>query len=219
MPATDLQLPRSERTHSFSWVRGILLGIVLAVVAIGAALWAFTGFGLYELGRMLRGGQVHISVDQPTVVRQIRSLQRIETVSYTMDKIISGERENPILPSFLAGDRLLLVVHGEVIAGLDLSKLQPGDVEVHGSRVSIHLPLAEIFTVRLDNAKTRVYSRDTGLFSSPDPNLEGEVREEAEHQLQTSALEDGILKTAATNARQTINSMLLSLGFTDVQLR
>ncbi len=219
MPATDLQLPRSERTHSFSWVRGILLGIVLAVVAIGAALWAFTGFGLYELGRMLRGGQVHISVDQPTVVRQIRSLQRIETVSYTMDKIISGERENPILPSFLAGDRLLLVVHGEVIAGLDLSKLQPGDVEVHGNRVSIHLPPAEIFTVRLDNAKTRVYSRDTGLFSSPDPNLEGEVREEAEHQLQTSALEDGILKTAATNARQTINSMLLSLGFTDVQLR
>ena len=219
MPATDLQLPRSERTHSFSWVRGILLGIVLAVVAIGAALWAFTGFGLYELGRMLRGGQVHISVDQPTVVRQIRSLQRIETVSYTMDKIISGERENPILPSFLAGDRLLLVVHGEVIAGLDLSKLQPGDVEVHGSRVSIHLPPAEIFTVRLDNAKTRVYSRDTGLFSSPDPNLEGEVREEAEHQLQTSALEDGILKTAATNARQTINSMLLSLGFSNVELR
>lgn len=171
MPATDLQLPRSERTHSFSWVRGILLGIVLAVVAIGAALWAFTGFGLYELGRMPRGGQVHISVDQPTVVRQIRSLQRIETVSYTMDKIISGERENPILPSFLAGDRLLLVVHGEVIAGLDLSKLQPGDVEVHGNRVSIHLPPAEIFTVRLDNAKTRVYSRDTGLFSSPIPIL------------------------------------------------
>ncbi len=191
----------------------------MAVVAIGAALWAFTGLGLYELGRMLRGGQVHISVDQPTVVRQIRALQRIETVSYTMDKIISGERENPILPNFLAGDRLLLVVHGEVIAGLDLSKLQPGDVEVHGSRVSIHLPPAEIFTVRLDNAKTRVYSRDTGLFSSPDPNLEGEVREEAERQLQSSALEDGILKTAETNARQTINSMLLSLGFTIVELR
>jgi len=31
-----------------------------------------------------------------------------------MDKIISGERNNAYLPKFLAGDRLLLVVHGDV---------------------------------------------------------------------------------------------------------
>ena len=49
-------------------------------------------------------------------------------------------------------------------------------------------------TTSLDNAKTRVYSRDTGLFSSPDPNLEGEVRAEAERQMQQAALDDGILK-------------------------
>ncbi|MGC2112835.1 MAG: DUF4230 domain-containing protein [Candidatus Korobacteraceae bacterium] len=219
MAATDSQLARPRKARSFTWVLGILAGIILTLVAIGAALWAFTGLGLYEVGRMLRGGQVHISVDQPTVVRQIQALQRIETVSYTMDKIISGERENPILPNFLAGDRLLLVVHGEVIAGLDLSKLQQGDVTVRGSSVSVHLPEAEIFTTRLDNAKTRVYSRDTGLFSSPDPNLEGEVREEAERQLRTAALEDGILKTAEANARQTINSMLISLGFANVEIR
>jgi hypothetical protein len=193
--------------------------MVLALVGIGAALWAFAGLSLYEVGSMLHGGQVHIRVDQPTVVRQIRALERMETASYTMDKIISGERENPILPNFLAGDRLLLVAHGEVIAGLDLSKLQPGDVQVHGRSVTIHLPPAEIFTTTLDNAKTRVYSRDTGLFTSPDPNLEGDVRAEAEHQLEAAALQDGILKTADTNARQTVNRVLSSLGFESVELR
>jgi Protein of unknown function (DUF4230) len=218
MAVTDLELARPAGTRSFSWVTGILAGVVLTLVALAAMLWAFTGLGLYEVGRALRGGKVHISVDQPTVVRQVRALQRMETVSYTMDKILSGERENPILPKFLAGDRLLLVAHGEVIAGLDLSKLQPSDVEVHGSSVSIRLPAAEIFTTRLDNAKTRVYSRDTGLFSTPDPNLEGEVREEAERQLQSSALEDGILKTAQTNARQTVTSVLATLGFEKVEL-
>jgi hypothetical protein len=136
-----------------------------------------------------------------------------------MDKIISGERENPILPRLLAGDRLLLVVHGEVIAGMDLSKLQPSDVVVSGRSVSIHLPQAEIFTTRLDNAKTRVYSRDTGLFSTADPNLEGEVRQEAERQLQAAALQDGILKTADKNARQTLTSMLTGLGFRNVEIR
>ena len=218
MATTDLHLARPANPRPLQWILGILLGIVLAIVAIGASLWAFAGAGLFELGRMLRGGEVHVSVNQPTVIRQVRALQRLETVSYTTDKILSGERENPVLPNFLAGDRLLLIAHGEVIAGMDLSKLQPNDVEVHGSSIAVRLPQAEIFSARLDNAKTRVYSRDTGLFSSPDPYLEGEVRAEAERQIQTAALDDGILKTAQANARQTINSMLLSLGFTKVEI-
>jgi hypothetical protein len=219
MPVTDVHLEPARKSRALSWILGILGGIVLTLVAIGAVVWAFAGLSLYEVGSMLHGGQVHIRVDQPTVVRQIRALQRVETASYTMDKIISGERENPILPNFLAGDRLLLSAHGEVIAGLDLSKLQPGDVQVHGRSVSIHLPPAEIFTTTIDNAKTRVYSRDTGLFSTPDPNLEGDVRAEAEHQLEAAALQDGILKTAETNARQTVNSVLTSLGFEKVEIR
>ncbi len=219
MPVTEVHLEPARKSRALQWILGILAGIVLALVAIGAVLWAFAGLSLYEVGSMLHGGQVHIRVDQPAVVRQIRALERMETASYTMDKIISGERENPVLPNFLAGDRLLLVAHGEVIAGLDLSKLQPGDVQVHGRGVTIHLPPAEIFTTTLDNAKTRVYSRDTGLFTSPDPNLEGDVRAEAEHQLEAAALQDGILKTAQTNGKQTLNSLLTSLGFENVDLR
>jgi hypothetical protein len=219
MTPTDLQSPPADTSRRSGGLSGILRVVLLVILAIGAAIWAFTGFGAFEFSRMLRGGQVHINLDQPTVIRQIRGLQRLESVSYTMDKIVSGERENPILPSFLAGDRLLLVVHGEAIAGVDLSKLQPGDVTVNGQSVSIRLPQAEIFTVRLDNAKTRVYSRDTGLFSTPDPNLEGEVRQEAERQLQTAALQDGILKTADKNARQTLTALLTGLGFGNVEIR
>jgi Protein of unknown function (DUF4230) len=219
MTPVDLQSPPVERSRWVGLLAGILTGLLSAILLIGVAIWAFTGFGLFKLGRMLRGGQVQISLDQPTVIRQIRQLQRLETVSYTMDKIVSGERENPVLPSFLAGDRLLLVVHGEAIAGVDLSKLQPNDVVVNGQSISIRLPQAEIFTVRLDNAKTRVYSRDTGLFSTPDPNLEGEVRQAAEQQIQAAALQDGILNTADKNARQTLTSMLTGLGFGNVEIR
>ncbi len=174
---------------------------------------------MLQLLAMLRGERTHINVDQPTVVRQIQLLQRLETVSYSMDKIISGERDDPYLPRFLVGDRLLLVVHGEVIAGVNLAKLQPGDVMVHGNSLSIHLPAAEIFTTRIDNGKTRVYSRDTGLFSSPDPNLESEVRQEAERQLQQAALQDGVLKAADQNARNTVASVLKGLGFNTVEIK
>jgi hypothetical protein len=152
-------------------------------------------------------------------VRQIQQLQKLETVSYTMDKIIGGARDNPYLPKFLAGDRILLVVHGEVVAGVNLANIKSSDVSVQGHNISLRLPPAEVFSTRIDNAKSRVYSRDTGLFSSPDPNLESEVREEAERQLQQSAVVDGILKSADQNARNTVTGMLTGLGFTQVALQ
>ena len=195
------------------------MGAVLTLVVVGALVWLSTGLGLLHLMGILREGRTQINVDQPTVVRQIQQLQRLETVSYTIDKIISGERGNAYLPKFLAGDRLLLLVHGDVVGGINLARLQPGDVLVQGQKVSIHLPAAEVFSTRIDNARTKVYSRDTGLFSSPDPNLESEVREEAERQLQQAALQDGILKTAADNARSTISGMLRGFGFHEVDIR
>jgi hypothetical protein len=202
-----------------SWIFGAVAGVLVTVVLLGAFVWSSTGFGLMHLLGMLRSGKTRINVDQPTVVRQIQQLQRLETVSYTMDKIISGEHGNEYLPKFLVGDRLLLVVHGEVVGGINLAELKPGDVSVQGQKVSIHLPAAEVFSTRIDNAKTKVYSRDTGLFSSPDPNLESEVREEAERQLQQAALQDGILKTAGDNARSTIAGMLQGFGFHEVEIR
>lgn len=210
---------RGNSRNAYPWVLGTFSGAALTLVLVGALVWFSTGIGLLHLIGSLRRGDAQIHVDQPTVVRQIRQLQRLETVSYTMDKIISGEHTNAYLPKFLAGDRLLLVVHGEVVGGINLASLQPGDVVVQGGKVSIHLPAAEVFSTRIDNARTKVYSRDTGLFSSPDPNLESEVREDAERQLQQDALQDGILKTAADNARSTISGMLKGFGFYEVDIR
>lgn len=206
---------RKNSTRLRSLIPGMLAGVFLTIVLV----WAAAGFGLFHLVGMFRGARTAFNVDQPTVVRQIQRLQRLETVNYTMDKIISGEHANAFLPKFLAGDRVLLVVHGEVVGGIDLANLQPGDVVLHGQKVSIHLPPATVLSTRIDNAKTRVYSRDTGLFSSPDPNLESEVREEAERQLLQAALQDGVLKTAAENARSTISGMLEGFGFREVEIR
>jgi hypothetical protein len=211
--------PRPKSRNKYSWFLGAILGAALAFLLIGAVVVLSTGFGLAQLRSMLRGGRTEFNVDQPTVVRQIQQLQRLETVSYTMDKIISGEHANAYLPKFLSGDRLLLVVHGEVVAGINLQALRPGDVQVSGQKVSIHLPAAEVFSTRIDNARTKVYSRDTGLFSSPDPDLESEVRVEAERQLQQAALQDGILKTANDNARTTISGMLQGFGFHEVNVQ
>jgi Protein of unknown function (DUF4230) len=99
------------------------------------------------------------------------------------------------------------------VAGIDFSNLKPGDVRVEGKQVHLHVPAPQIFSTRLDSAKTRVYSRQTGLLVPTDPDLETQVRQEAERQLQEGAMADGILRTAQQNASSTLTSLLQGLGF------
>jgi len=194
---------------------GIAIGVLgLMVVAREGASSFWSGWAGQLLGRGTK-----IDVSQPTVVNKIQQLERLETVVYTMDKVVTGEKENPILPNFLAGDRLLMIVHGEVVAGVDFSGLKSGDVSIAERKVVLRLPSAQVFSTRIDNARTKVYSRQTGLLVPVDPNLETQVRQEAERQLQQAALVDGILRTANTNARSTLTSLLQGLGFESVELQ
>ncbi|MGA7288089.1 MAG: DUF4230 domain-containing protein [Terriglobales bacterium] len=214
--------PRSSTAARLALVIGLAAGLCFGVLAVGVVGWTMLSHtsGRAALSRMwsaVTGRTLTIDVSQPTVVDRIQRLQRLETVVYTMDKIVTGAKENSILPDFLAGDRLLMMVHGEVVAGIDFSSLKPGDVKVSGKEVRLHLPAAQVFSTRIDSEKTRVYSRQTGLLVPTDPNLETQVRQEAERQLYGAALADGILRTAQANATSTITSLLQGLGFEKVE--
>jgi hypothetical protein len=216
-PDSSFHSPKPAR-FSAAIVFTLILGLFLGVLFVGSMGWLMLSrnSGRALLGHLwsaATGRTLSIDVSQPTVVDRIQRLQRLETVVYTMDKLVTGAKENPIFPDFLAGDRLLMMVHGEVVAGIDFSNLKLGDVRVEGKQIRLHLPAAEVFHTRIDSAKTRVYSRQTGLLVSTDPNLETQVRQEAERQLQEAALADGILRTAQQNATSTISSLLQGLGF------
>jgi hypothetical protein len=45
------------------------------------------------------------------------------------------------------------------------------------------------------------------------------VRQEGERQLQQAALQDGILKSADENARNSVQSILKGLGFQQIEFR
>jgi hypothetical protein len=218
---------RDDVPASSKWTRSraviaLILGLFLGVVGVGSlgGLMLSRESGRALLSHMwsaVTGRTLTIDVSQPTVVDRIQRLQRLETVIYTMDKIVSGAKENPLLPNFLAGDRLLMLVHGEVVAGIDFSNLKPGDVKVDGKQVHLRLPPPQIFSTRIDSAKTRVYSRQTGLLVPTDPDLETQVRQEAERQLKEAAMADGILRNAQQNAASTILSLLQGLGFEKIE--
>ena len=203
-------------------VAGVLLAILLALIlgAVGLAVFlrhATSGI-LERAATAITGRATTFDTSVPAVVQRIQRLNRLETVVYSIDTVVEGDKSSPVLPDLLAGDRILLVVHGQSIAGIDLSQLKPEDVRIDGRSIHVTLPASQLFVTTIDNQHTRVYARSTGLLVPVDQNLETDTRAKAQQQLQQTALSDGILDTARKNARATVTTLLYSLGFQQVDV-
>lgn len=197
----------------------ILLGTVLytlsAIRGMTQPVSDLTGQVGTQVAQILRPTPT-ILPDPVTIVRQVRTLSRLETIEYSLEKVITAESgQGPF--GFLFGDRLLLVAHGSVVAGVDLGKMNPEDVQVNDlGQVTITLPSAEVFAATLDNHQTYVYSRNTGLLTKGNVELETEARKAAEDEIRKAAIDDGILSQADRNAQAFMQTFLGSLGFSQV---
>jgi hypothetical protein len=205
---------------------GSFLSILLALLLGGLALGLFVHHARSGMGGRLAAmisGRPLMVVSAGQVVEKIQRLSRLETVVYSLDTVEESSESNPVLPDALAGDKLLMIVHGQVIAGIDLAQLKPESVEITeagGVRsIRLTLPPSQVFSTSIDDQKSRVYARDTGIFVKADPNLETVTRAKAQNDLQQAALTDGILDAATTNARATVTAMLGGLGFEHVEVR
>lgn len=150
----------------------------------------------------------------PAIVEQIRGLNRLETSTATIRDVITAGQESGALYDFFRGDRLILIAQGEVIAGFDLSQMGPNDIVVStdGVTATVNLPPAQILVSRLDNEKTQVYSRDMGLLTQGDPQLESEARRVAERRIIELACESGILERAIEDGKRNIENFVRALG-------
>jgi len=153
--------------------------------------------------------------DPVTIIRQVRGLSRLETASYAVEKVITAESGQGAF-ALLFGDRLILVAHGQVIAGVDLGKMGEGDIIIADEgMVVVTLPPAEVLVATLDNQKSYVVDRDTGLVGM-NPALETEARQAAEEEILNAALEGGVLEMAQRNAEAYVRQLILALGFREV---
>jgi hypothetical protein len=150
--------------------------------------------------------------DPVTIIRDIQSMARLETIQYSVEKVITAEINQGVFGP-LFGDKLLFVAHGYVIAGLDLSKLTVEDLRMDGDALRVTLPAAEVFVATLNNDDSYVYDRTTGLFRKSDPELETDARQAAEDEILKAALEDGILEQAEINAEAFMERLLNDLGY------
>jgi hypothetical protein len=218
-------MKKDNNLRAWVLVLGILLILTLTGVGVVAALRAGASRVLQPVSDLSSGVGTQVAQvlnptptvlpNPQTIVYQIRTLAKLETIQYSIEKVITAETGQGVL-SPLFGDRLLFVAHGYVIAGIDMKKLLPGDMSVEEGILYVELPPAEIFMATLDNDKSYVYDRETGILTQGDVNLETLARQAAEDEIREAALEDGILEQAQANAEAYLYRLLRSLGFVDV---
>lgn len=153
--------------------------------------------------------------DPVTHINAIRSLARIETIQYTVEQVVTAEVNQGTL-SFAFGNKILIQIHGTVIAGIDMEKMMPEDMQLQGEVLYVRLPPAEILTVTLDENKTEVYTIQNGIFAELDPNLVLDTLSAGKDKITSAALEDGILTQAQRNAEAYLQRFFMALGYNTV---
>lgn len=163
----------------------------------------------------LRNPTPTVIPDPITIIREVQSLARLETIQYSVEKVITAEINQGVFGP-LFGDRLLFVAHGYVIAGIDLSQLEPEQLRLEDGILFVSLPEAEVFVATLDNENSYVYDRETGVLRKSDKNLETAARQIAEQEIERAALEDGILEQAQQNGEVYLERLFNSLGYEQI---
>jgi hypothetical protein len=194
---------------------GIRLRWVLLGVTVGCALT--TGAFLLLRGFQVPGiGGARQTLSPPAVLRQIQQLNQLVTVKYATQQAVGFEEKKVPLGS----ERMLLFVQAEVIAGIELDKLQPADLAVPRSgTLVIRLPEPRILHIVIDDEQTKVWDRRITWWTPWVPynaDLERQARLAARAAIEKAALEMDILETAQRNAETAIRQLAGNLGFHEV---
>ena len=185
--------------------------ILIVLITLIVLLSLLKYFGIF-------GTEKYYRADQSAVVKEIVALNRLETASFNIEKIIEAGSAGNSLQNILFGDKILLIAHGQVIAGFDLSKISKENVEVSGEILNLQLSAPEILVTKLDSEKTRVYDRKLGWLTKGDSNLETGARLVAEQEIRRAACESRILDIATENLKKQFTAMFQGVGFQEVNI-
>lgn len=175
---------------------------------------------LKELTERLGSRVITVTPSPFVVVERLQSLNRLETARLVSHHVVEVNWESEWLPSFLVGEKLLLLAQVEVIAGVNMKGISPKDIEVNGDKVKVTLPQPQIFSVKIDEARSHVLVREKGWFVfNPNKDLEREARLQSLNEAKQAALKGELLSFARQKAEENLRGFLHALGFKQVEIR
>jgi hypothetical protein len=209
---------------SFTHQKGnnLIMNDTLWLALILAAIFVVAIVGIIFVVRRRRKAQGLVKPearDPEALIMHIRGINKLASVTYREQLIHKYEthRNASAFTKWLRNDSVLMVAHGEIMAGIDLSKMQREDITIRGGAIQIRLPQPEIIMSKLDNEKTWVERRVSGRFANT-KDTETLARIEAEQKMLQTANEGGILEEAFERIQQPLTQFLTSMGFSQIDI-
>lgn len=199
-------------------------GGALRIALIAAALLVGVGVGAFVVAPRLRAPEDERSVvarPSPAILVAIRDLARLETTEIHVEKVVDlSDRQSRLFGLVSARDALLLVAVGRVTIGIDLSRLGEDDITMDPETgvARLTLPAPEVFSARLEEDQTYVYTRSTSLFARRNEQLEAQARREALRSIEKAALEGDAMARARAQAERQLRALATQLGAKRVEI-
>ena len=146
-------------------------------------------------------------------VEKIENLGKMELVKVNIKDVVEQTKERPL---FLPNAKAILIIAGEVFAGIDFEKGKREDIVDSGTQVTVTLPKPEILLSKVNHEKSKVYNVNWGGFSTAE--LVDEAYKNAELIVIEEAGKTGYEETCKNNARALLTPMFRELSGKDVEI-
>lgn len=184
--------------------RTIIIIILLIVVVCGSGI---AGIFIYK------GFTEKSKSEHQLSVEKIESMGKLELVKINIKDVLEQTKERPLL---LPNAKTVLIIAGEVFAGIDLEKVKKEDIDESGDKITVRLPKPEIFMSKVNHEKSKVYNVEWGGFSSAE--LVDEAYKNAELAIIENAKTTGYEITCQNNAKLLLMPLFRELSGKEVEI-
>lgn len=157
----------------------------------------------------------------PVVMHELRALGRLETAAIHVEKVVDvTDHQARIFGLVEADDSLLFVASGELVLGVDLSKITEGDARFDAATKTafVRLPEPELFSSRLDEVASHVHVRTTHPLAKKNDALESIARKQALAAFEAAAHEPHAVELARAQAERQLRALAKAWGADDLVL-
>lgn len=188
--------------------------IVLALLVLGGIVLLRTDKGRHRL----------TIEESPVIATRIRALGELTTACFYDEIVLTGTKKNLLSASPLGSlaregfgkdvdDHLVIIARGRVRSGIDLQKMEPGDVRILGDTVILRLPPPQYLDVLVNPSDIEVFA-ESGKWTQQ--QMSG-LQESARRKLVAEADHVGLKRTAYEGAMEAVSDLLLACGYTYVR--
>lgn len=179
---------------------------ILVLIVFSIFLWEkFKNFNPFTIK--------DIKTTHNMVLKEMTILGKLELANFTFRDVVEQE----LVRDYLPNPKAILIVQGEAIGCIDLTKIKPEDVASKDDTLIVHLPDPELCSYKIDHSKSKIYNTEYAFMN--EQLLMNEAYARAESKIKESALEMGILEQTKKNADLVLKPLLENISGKKVVLQ